>query len=145
MVRVTIAVKNTHTVFARYKLDQEMILLGWSFHTLCRERKHYAILGEKIRSMRCNIWSVQVWRKFSMKEVTFFCTGSWYLGFIQQGTKQAYNYSFEECLKRATNINENNLYKLRNAVTKLLKTQQDAVCIMQTTTTCSRKIMGHAV
>jgi len=60
MVRVTIAVKNTHTVFARYKLDQEMILLGWSFHTLCRERKHYAILGEKIRSMRCNIWSVQV-------------------------------------------------------------------------------------
>lgn len=59
MVRITSAVKNVHTVFARYKLDQEMILLGWSFHTLCRERKHYAILGKKIRSMRCKIWSFQ--------------------------------------------------------------------------------------
>lgn len=49
----------THTFFARHKLDQEMILLGWPFHTLCRERQHYDILGKKTHSMRCNIWSIQ--------------------------------------------------------------------------------------
>jgi len=48
MVRVTTGVKNAHTVFARHKLDQEMILLGWPFHTICREREHYDILGKKL-------------------------------------------------------------------------------------------------
>lgn len=96
-VRVTTGVKNAHTVFTRHKLDQEMILLHWSFHTLCWEGQHYAILG-KLRSMRCNIWSVQgVIVQYGR---SYFHLYKIIFRVIQQGNKQVYNYSFEECFKR---------------------------------------------
>ena len=99
MVSETTGVKNAYTVFTRHKLDQEMILRGWPFHTLCQERQHYAILGKKL-----TIWgaiSGAFWvLLFCMDEVTFSCLGRRYLGFIQQGNKQVYNYSFEKCFKR---------------------------------------------
>lgn len=56
MERVTTGVKNAHTVFARHKLDQEMILLVF---TPCAEEDSIMPFWEKPCNMRCNIWSVQ--------------------------------------------------------------------------------------
>ena len=56
MVRVTTGVKNAHTVLARHKLDQEIILLVF---TPRAEKDSIMPFWEKPHSMRCDIWSVQ--------------------------------------------------------------------------------------
>jgi hypothetical protein len=72
---------------------------GVAFYTQCRERQCYAVLGKNSQYVGATSGMFKV-LLFSMEEVIFSCIGGWYLGFIQQGNKQVYNYSFEECFNR---------------------------------------------